>query len=75
MKLGLGRSDVPKMPPGERMAELTARRCKYLLDGDLVLSGRRHMGAVRAEIEHGNPICPAVRTLPIRLVPQSVVRR
>ena len=64
MKLGLGASDVPKMTPGERMAELTARRSKYLLDGDLVLSGRRHMGAVRAEIEHRNPeIVARLKTL------------
>ena len=64
MKLGLGASDIPKMTPGERMAELTARRCKYLLDGDLVLSGRRHMGAVRAEIEHRNPeIVARLKTL------------
>ena len=64
MKLGLGASDIPKMTPGERMAELTARRCKYLLDGDLVLSGRRHMGAVRAEIEHRDPeIVARLKTL------------
>ena len=64
MKLGLGASDIPKMTPGERMAELTARRSKYLLDGDLVLSGRRHMGAVRAEIEHRNPeIVARLKTL------------
>ena len=64
MKLGLGASDVPKMTPCERMAELTARRCKYLLDGDLVLSGRRHMGAVRAEIEHRDPdIVARLKTL------------
>ena len=64
MKLGLGRSNIPKMTPGERMAEITARRCKYLLDGDLVLSGRRHMGTVRAEIEHRNPeIVARLKTL------------
>ncbi len=64
MKLGLGRSDVPRMTPGERMAELMARRCKYLLDGDLVLAGRRHMGTVRAEIEHRNPeIVARLKTL------------
>ena len=55
MKLGLGRSDAGKLTPGERMEELMARRCKYLLDGDLVLAGRRHMGTMRAEIEHRNP--------------------
>ena len=64
MKLGLGASDIPKMTPGERMAELTARRSKYLLDGDLVLSGRRHMGTVRAEIEHRDPeIVARLKTL------------
>ena len=52
------------MTPGERMAELMARRCKYLLDGDLVLAGRRHMGTVRAEIEHRNPeIVARLKTL------------
>jgi len=41
-----------------------ARRAKYLLDGDLVLSGRRHMGAVRAEIEHRDPeIVARLKTL------------
>ena len=64
MKLGLGRSDAGKLTPAERMAELTARRAKYLLDGDLVLSGRRHMGAVRAEIEHRDPeIVARLKTL------------
>ncbi len=55
MKLGLGTSGAGKLTPGERMDELISRRCKYLLDGDLVLAGRRHMGTVRAEIEHRNP--------------------
>ena len=64
MKLGLGKSDVPRMTLGERMAELMARRSKYLLDGDLVLAGRRHMGTVRAEIEHRNPeIVARLKTL------------
>ena len=64
MKLGLGRSDIPKMTPGERMEEIMARRCKYLLDGDLVLAGRRHMGTLRAEIEHRNPeIVARLKTL------------
>ena len=64
MKLGLGRSDAGRLTPRERMAELTARRCKYLLDGDLVLSGRRHMGVVRAEIEHRDPeIVARLKTL------------
>ncbi len=64
MKLGLGRSDAGKLTPAERMAELMARRAKYLLDGDLVLSGRRHMGAVRAEIEHRDPeIVARLKTL------------
>ena len=55
MKLGLGTSAAGKLTPAERMEELISRRCKYLLDGDLVLSGRRHMGIVRAEIEHKSP--------------------
>ncbi len=55
MKLGLGTSAAGKLTPAERMEELISRRSKYLLDGDLVLSGRRHMGIVRAEIEHKSP--------------------
>ena len=55
MKLGLGHGPMQDLSPRERMAELVARRCKYLLDQDLVLSGRRHMGLMRVEIEHRNP--------------------
>ena len=64
MKLGLGTSAAGKLTPGERMEELISRRCKYLLDGDLVLAGRRHMGTVRAEIEHRSPeIVPRLKAL------------
>ncbi len=56
MRLGLGRDDAAaRMTPAERMRELLARRCKYLLDGDLVLAGRRHMGTMRVEVEHRDP--------------------
>ncbi len=56
MKLGLGRTGgTVHATPGERMRELLARRCLYLLDGDLVLAGRRHMGTMRVEVEHRNP--------------------
>ena len=52
MKLGLDRGPARQLSARERMEELMARRCKYLLDQDLVLSGRRHMGLMRVEIEH-----------------------
>ena len=67
MRLGLGQTNAPTLTPSQRMAELTARRCKYLLDGDLVLAGRRHMGTVRVEIEHRDPeIVPRLKTLGCR---------
>ena len=52
--LGLDAAQGPTLTAGERMAELTRRRCRYLLDGDLVLAGRRHMGLMRVEVEHGH---------------------
>lgn len=55
MKLGLDVTAAGDITPAERMDELLARRCRYLLDGDLVLAGRRHMGLMRVEIEHRDP--------------------
>ena len=55
MKLGLDVTAAGNITPAERMEELLARRCRYLLDGDLVLAGRRHMGLMRVEIEHRDP--------------------
>ncbi len=54
-KLGLEAAPGPRLTAAERMAELTKRKCRYLLAGDLVLAGRRHMGLMRVEIEHRNP--------------------
>ena len=68
MRLGLGQTNGPTLTPSLRMAELTARRCKYLLDGDLVLAGRRHTGTGRVEIEHHDPeIVPRLKTLGCRM--------
>ena len=67
MKLGLDITAAGDITPAERMNELLARRCRYLLDGDLVLAGRRHMGLMRVEIEHRDPtVIPDLKRLGCR---------